>query len=57
MKKNLLTDTLAVPLGGAASAQIDIQAGDGNLTIDRLNGGEQLLASGTLQYFKETGFT
>jgi hypothetical protein len=55
MKKNVLTDNLSAPLNGAATAKIDIQAGDGNLTIDQLSGGGQLLASGTLQYFESQG--
>jgi hypothetical protein len=55
MAKNLLTDKLSEPLNGATTARIDIHAGDGNLTIDGLNGGEQVLASGTLQYFENRG--
>lgn len=34
---------------------IDIDTGDGNLTIDRLTGGEQLLVAGTLQYLENQG--
>ena len=55
MAKNVLTDNLSEPLNGATTAKIDINAGDGNLTIDRLTGGEQVLASGTLQYFENQG--
>jgi hypothetical protein len=55
MAKNLLTNQLSEPLNGATTARIDIHAGDGNLTIDGLNGGEQVLASGTLQYFENRG--
>lgn len=55
MAKNVLTDNLSEPRNGAMTVKIDINAGDGNLTIDRLTGGEQLLASGTLQYFEKQG--
>ncbi len=55
MAKNLLTQTFSESLDGAANAKIDIDAGDGNLTIDRLTGGEQALAAGTLQYVEEQG--
>jgi hypothetical protein len=52
---NVLTDNLSEPLNSATTAKVDINAGDGNLTIDRLTGGEQVLASGTLQYFENQG--
>lgn len=52
---NVLTDNFSEPLNGATSAKVDIDTGDGNLTIDRLAGGEQVLASGTLQYFEKQG--
>ena len=55
MAKNVLTDNLSVPLSGVTTAKVDINAGDGNLTIDRLTGGEELLASGKLQYFEKQG--
>ena len=55
MAKNVLTYNLSEPLNGATTAKVDINAGDGNLTIDRLTGGEQVLASGTLQYFENQG--
>jgi hypothetical protein len=48
----VLTDSLSEPLNGATTAKIDISAGSGNLTIDRLTGGEPVLASGTLQYLE-----
>jgi hypothetical protein len=50
MAKNILTDHFSESLNGATAAKVDINAGDGNLTIDRLPGGESVLASGTLQY-------
>jgi hypothetical protein len=52
MAKNVLTDNLSAPLNGATTATIDINAGDGNLTIDRLTDSDQVLASGTLQYLE-----
>ena len=52
---NVLTHNLSEPLGGATAAKLDINTGTGNLTIDRLTGGEPLLASGTLQYFENLG--
>ena len=53
--KIVLTDHLSEPLKGAATAKVDINSESGNLTIDRLTGGEQLLASGTLQYIEKQG--
>ena len=50
MAKNILTDNLSEPLAGATTAKLDIDVADGNLTIDKLTSGEQVQASGTLQY-------
>jgi hypothetical protein len=55
MTKNVLTDNFSEPLNEALTAKVDIHAGDGNLTVDQLAGGEQLLASGTIQYFGDQG--
>ena len=55
MTKNVLTYNLSEPLNGVTTAKVDIHAGDGNLMIDRLAGGEQVLASGTLQYLENQG--
>jgi len=52
---NVLTEDLSEPLNDATTAKIDVDTGTGNLTIDRLTGGEPLLASGTLQYFENLG--
>jgi hypothetical protein len=52
---NMLTQTLQEPLGGITTAKIEIDPGDGNLTLDRLAGGEAVLASGTLQYPESKG--
>src|SRR5512139_2112100 len=55
MAKNVLTEQLSEPLNGATAARVDVNAGDGNLTIDRLTGGEQMLVGGTLQYLENQG--
>ncbi len=55
MAKKVLTYDLSEPLNGATTAKVDINTGTGNLTIDRLTDGEQMLASGTLQYFENQG--
>ncbi len=54
-KNDVLTDNLAEPLNGITVAKVNINAGDGNLTIDRITGSEQLLVSGTLQYLEKRG--
>jgi hypothetical protein len=51
----VLTDPLSEPLNGATTAKVDINAGAGNLAIDRLTGGEPLLVSGALQYPESQG--
>ncbi len=55
MANKVLTHNLSEPLNGATTAKVDINTDDGNLTIDRLSGGEQVLASGTLQYLENQG--
>jgi hypothetical protein len=55
MAKNVLTHNLSEPLCGAGTAKIHIDVADGNLTIDKLTDGEQVLASGTLQYLQKQG--
>jgi len=55
MAKQVLTDTFSESLNGATTARIDINACEGNLTIDPFIGGESLLASGTLQYLEKQG--
>jgi hypothetical protein len=52
---DVLTEVLAEPANSAASAVLDLDTGDGNLGIDRLTGGEQLLVGGTLQYLEAQG--
>jgi Cell wall-active antibiotics response LiaF, C-terminal len=51
MAKKVFTFPLSEPLGGAASASVDIHTVDGNLRIDALPGGPEL-ASGDLQYLE-----
>jgi hypothetical protein len=55
MTKIVLVDNLSEPLNGATIAKFNINTGDGNLTIDRLTSGEQVLASGELEYFEKQG--
>ncbi len=55
MANNMLTHNLSEPLNGATTAIVDIKAESGNLTIDRLDSREPLLASGTLEYFEKQG--
>lgn len=51
----VLTNNLLAPLNGATTAKVNINTGEGNLTIDRLTGDEQVLANGTLQYSENQG--
>jgi hypothetical protein len=53
MSNNLLTDDLSAPLNGATTASIEIDTGTGNLTVDDVPPGTQVLASGALQYFEK----
>lgn len=53
--KKVLTDNLSEPLYEATTAKVEINAGDGNLTIDRITDSGQVLASGTLQYLEKQG--
>ena len=53
MAKNVLTHNLSEPLNGTKTATVNINTDSGNLTIDRLTGGEQVLANGTLQYLEK----
>ena len=53
--RNVLTDHVSEPLNGVTSAEFDINAGDGNLTIDGLTGGEELLIGGALEYLEKQG--
>jgi hypothetical protein len=51
----VFTHTLSEPLGDATAAKFEINRDSGHLTIDRLTSGEQVLASGTLQYLENQG--
>jgi hypothetical protein len=53
MAKNVLTENFSEPLNGAMTAKIDVHVGTGNLTINRLNASEGLLASGSLEYLEK----
>jgi len=55
MAKKVFADQFSEPLNGTKTARIDIHAGDGNLTVDRLADSEPILASGTLQYLENQG--
>lgn len=55
MNKNVLTQTLAEPLGSLPSARVSIDPGDGNLIVDGAISSELMLASGTLQFLEKNG--
>lgn len=55
MAKNVLTHDLLEPLCGATAVKVYVDVADGNLTIDKLSSGEQMLVSGTLQYLQNQG--
>lgn len=52
MAKKVFTHHLSVPLNSSEFVKIDIDNGDGNLLIDRLTNGENVLMSGMLQYLE-----
>ena len=51
----VLDYSLSEPLNGATTARIDINPGDGNLTIGSITSSDPVLASGTLQYLEKQG--
>lgn len=53
MAKQVFTQNLSEPLDGTTVAKIEINPGDGNLMIDKINGNEQVLANGTLEYLEK----
>jgi Cell wall-active antibiotics response LiaF, C-terminal len=55
MANKVFTVNLSERLNGTTAAKVDINAGTGNLTIDKVAVGEQVLASGTLQYLEKQG--
>lgn len=55
MAKSILTHNLSEPLAGVTSAKVNVSVADGNLMIDELANGEQMLASGALQYVERHG--
>ncbi len=52
MAKKVLTQNLAVPRTSETRAKVDIYTGTGNLAIDKVTGGEQVLTSGKLEYME-----
>jgi hypothetical protein len=46
---------LSQPLNGATTANVDVDSGPGNLTVDGLSSASGTLASGTLQYLDKQG--
>lgn len=54
-ESNVRTHDLSEPLGDVTAAKFDLNTGTGNLTIDRLTGGEPLLAGGSLEYMESQG--
>jgi hypothetical protein len=50
--KNILTQAFSEPLGGASASKVDIHTRSGDLIIGSLDGHEDALASGSVQYLK-----
>jgi hypothetical protein len=55
MANKVLTYHFSQPLSGATSSVVNINNGDGNLTIDGQTGSESVLANGTLEYLEKQG--
>ena len=55
MAKKVFTYNLSEPLCEATTLKVDVHVADGNLCIDKLGSGEQVLASGMLQYVEDQG--
>ncbi|HVN53522.1 MAG TPA: LiaF domain-containing protein [Anaerolineaceae bacterium] len=51
----VLSEALSAPLNSATNVRIDLNAGSGNLTIDRLSAAEPALATGSLEYTETQG--
>lgn len=54
-ESDVLTLNMSEPLNGITNAKVEIDPGDGNLTVDTTISSEQELASGTLQYLENQG--
>jgi hypothetical protein len=52
---SLLTQDQSQPLRGVTTARVEIDPGDGNLTVDPLASGEPVLVSASLQYLEKQG--
>lgn len=55
MDRNVLIQEIAEPLDGAKTARIELDADDGNMTIDAFAAGEPVLLRGTLEYYENHG--
>src|SRR5690349_11823049 len=55
MAKKAFIHNLSAPFDSAMTANIDVNVADGNLTINMLIDGEQMLASGMLEYLENQG--
>lgn len=52
---SVLTQAQSQPLSGVTTARVEIDPGDGNLTVDPLAGSEPVLVSASLQYLEKQG--
>ena len=52
MSGKMLTQNISVALTEATTAVVDVNTRTGNLTIDKLSGSPQMLATGTLEYMQ-----
>ncbi len=52
---DLLSKNFEEPLDSATTAKVTIDPGDGNLTLEKNTSGEQMLATGSLQYYENNG--
>ncbi len=55
MSGKVLSYNLSEPLNGATTAKVDINAGTGNMSVDTNTNGEQVLATGELEYIEKQG--
>lgn len=52
-QSTLAMQELAEPLNAVHTSSLDLDLAEGNLAIDRLTGGEPLLAGGTMEYYED----
>lgn len=55
MDRNVLIHEIAEPIEDAKTARIELDADDGNMTIDASATGEPMLLRGTLEYYEQQG--